>query len=203
MINKLELHTLYTHENKSAKDISLLLKCSENKVHYWLNKHEIIKRSIAEATYLKANPYGDPFKFKQPNSPDDWFLYGLGLGLYWGEGNKANTHAIRLGNTDPDLVKRFLLFLNKIYCIDLDRLHFGLQIFNDIEPEKALSFWSKTLNVSKKRFYKVTVSRLNRKGTYLKKTKYGVLTVYFSNKKLRDTIVDAINELRETTTMPM
>jgi hypothetical protein len=35
-------------------------------------------------------------------------------------------------------------------------------------------------------------------GTYRNKTKHGVLTVYFSNTKLRDIIMDAIEELRRS-----
>lgn len=199
MFSKIELQNLYTRDQKSAKEIALIFFCSENKIHYWLKKYGIQKRSISAATYIKANPRGNPFEFKHPDSPETWFLFGLGLGLYWGEGNKANTHAIRLGNTDPDLIKTFLHFLKKIYNIDLERLKFGLQIFSDIEPDKALAFWTKKLNVPRSKFYKVTLSNLNRKGTYLKKSKYGVLTIYFSNTKLRDTIVSAIDELRNST----
>lgn len=127
----------YINKKLSAKQISKLLHCSENKVHYWLKKYKIEKRSIKDAMYLKLNPLGDPFNFKKPATDQEWFLYGLGIGLYWGEGNKANKHAVRLGNTDPYLIKLFLQFLTEIYCIDNKRLRFGLQIFSDTNPESA------------------------------------------------------------------
>lgn len=109
-------------------------------MHYWLKKYDIQKRTISDAIYVRSNPKGDPFVFRKPQRADEWFLYGLGLGLFWGEGNKVNKNAIRLGNTDPYLVKKFLEFLSNIYQIDQSRLRFGLQIFSDTPPEKALHF---------------------------------------------------------------
>jgi len=187
----------YEIKKKSVRDISLELKCSENTVTYWLNKHKIKKRTISEAIYQRANPLGDPFKFTPPKTTQSHFLYGLGLGLFWGEGNKVNKHCVRLGNADPALVKIFIEFLVEIYKIDKNRLRFGLQIFSDISPQSAVSFWTKYLNVPKNHFYKVIVTPSITKGTYRKKSQTGVVTVYFSNSKLRDSIINAIEELRE------
>jgi hypothetical protein len=192
----------YVNKRLSAKQISQLAGCSENKVHYWLKKYQIKKRSIQEATYIKSNPLGDPFQYQKPATSTDWFLYGLGMGLYWGEGNKANKHAIRLGNTDPALIKYFLLFLENIYKIDPTRLRFGLQIFTDTEPAKAKAYWCKNLGINSSQFHKTTISKQHKLGSYHKKLPYGVLTVYFSNRKLRDIIVGAIQGLQNDQ-MPM
>jgi len=196
MIPKDLLVRKYVKAGQSVRDIALRLGCSENKVTYWLQKHNINKRSLSEALYIKHNPSGDPFVLKKPVSSESWFLYGLGLGLYWGEGNKANKHSVRLGNTDPDLILKFLEFLETVYDIDKKRLRFGLQIFTDIDKNKALHYWANKLNVDVNKFQKVVVTKSVRKGTYRKKSEYGVLTIYFSNTKLRDTIVSAIEELR-------
>lgn len=198
MIDKNTLESLYIQNGFSVKQIATKLKCSSGQVNYWLEKHSIKKRTISQAVYLKSNPYGDPFNFNNPNTAHDWFLYGLGLGIFWGEGNKANTHAVRLGNTDPGLLKVFLDFLNKVYKIDKKRLRFGLQIFNDIDPKQAKRFWMNELSIDPKQFQLVVVTRsLQGPGTYRKKSQFGVLTIYFSNKKLRDTIVGAIDKLRD------
>ncbi len=191
-----DLEYQYLKLGYSAKEISQRLKCSENKIHYWLNKYKIKKRSIAEATYIKSNPLGDPFTYKHPTTNNDWFLYGLGLGLFWGEGNKANMHAVRLGNTDPALIKYFLDFLHKIYQIDKSRLRFGLQLFTDTKPDVAKRFWCKKLGVDATQFHKTTITKQHKPGSYGKKSQYGVLTVYFSNRKLRDIIVGAIQGLQ-------
>lgn len=186
----------YSDKKLSAREISLKFGCSENKIHYWLKEYGIKKRSIKDATYIKANPFGDPFSTKKLTSNLDWFLYGLGIGLYWGEGNKANKHAVRLGNADPALIKFFLLFLHETYKIDSKKLRFGLQLFTDTDPTVAKKFWCKQLGVMPGQFHKTTITKQNKKGTYRKKLQYGVLTVYFSNRKLRDIIVNAIANLQ-------
>ena len=177
MIHKQLLIKEYVQLQHSAREIAEKLGCSENKVHYWLEKHSIKKRTIRDAVYVRANPNGNPFSYSEPASKQDWFLFGLGLGLYWGEGNKANTHAVRLGNSDPDLINMFLKFLTEIYNIDKTRLRFGLQIFSDCSAREAQKYWCQKLSVDQS---------------------HGVLTVYFSNIKLRDIIVTAIDSLRKT-----
>jgi len=183
---------LYISEQKSAKEIARRLGCSENKINYWIKKHGIPKRSISEAVYISYNPNGDPFLFKEVKTIDQAFLYGLGLGLYWGEGTKADKSSVRLGNTDPELINKFIEFLKEIFAIKKKDLRFGLQIFSDAKPSKALDFWSKKLNISKSQFYKVVITKSGRIGTYRKKNPNGVLTVYYHNKKLRDLLISKL-----------
>lgn len=198
MIEESFLVDKYVIKKMSVREIATILDCSENKVNYWLQKFQIKKRTISEAVYQKNNPDGDPFQNKDFSSKADWFLYGLGLGLYWGEGTKANKNSVRLGNTDPDLILSFLKFLEEIYKIDKNKLKFGLQIFSDCPQDKALKYWTSKLRVPASAFYKVVVTQSGKIGNYRHKNQYGVLTVYFSNTKLRDMIVGAIDELRTT-----
>ena len=179
---------LYVNKKKSSFEISKVLKYSEHKINYWLSKYNIKKRSISEAIYNKCNPYGDPFKVRPIKTLEDFKLLGLGLGLYWGEGTKSNQNSLRLGNTVPRLIKQFIKFLEVIYGIDSTKLRFGLQIFNDMSEKKAIKFWLKELETSQKKFQKVIITPARGRGTYRNKTKYGVLTVYFHNKKLRDIV---------------
>jgi hypothetical protein len=197
MISKKFLLEEYVENKYSASQIAKMLECSASKVTYWLQKYNIKKRTISEAVYVQSNPLGDPFEVQCQRTNQDWFLLGLGLGLYWGEGTKSNRHSVRLGNTDPKLILVFLQFLNNSYKIDKTKLHFGLQIFSDMNPDTALSFWVKELQVTKAQFQKVIVTPSRGEGTYLKKIQHGVLTVYFNNKKLRDIIVGAIQELQD------
>ncbi len=193
---KENLELQYLVQQKSVSQIAGEEKCSQNKITYWLEKHKIPKRTISDALYIKYNPQGDPFLFKKPKSSEEWFIYGLGLGLFWGEGNKMNKNSVRLGNTDGDLLNLFLYFLQSVYQINEQKLRFGLQLFTDIPKEKALEYWSQKLKVSKSKFQKIVVTKSVRKGIYKKKSEYGVLTIYFSNTKLRDSIMAAITELR-------
>ncbi|MCL9972061.1 MAG: hypothetical protein NBV63_01485 [Candidatus Pacebacteria bacterium] len=186
---------LYIEQQLSAAEIGARLKCSTNKVHYWLARRGICIRSRSDALYARHNPNGDPFRFTQPKTLESAFLYGLGIGLYWGEGNRKNRTAVRLGNTDPKLIQTFLRFLIEVCGLEKRKIRFGLQVFSDMNPVAVLTFWSKTLGYPKAHFGKVVVTPQRGVGTYREKTKHGVLTVYVSNKKLRDLLVGQIETL--------
>ena len=187
-VDREELQKLYISDRKSSSEIAKIFSCSEHKINYWLAKHSIQKRSLSEAMYQKYNPNGDPFKIKPANNIKDAKLLGLGLGLYWGEGNKKNKNSIRLGNTDPRLIKKFIEFLVEIFGIKKDKLRFGLQVFTDMSEKSALNFWLKELRefgIIRNQFFKVTVTPARSIGNYREKSKWGVLTVHFSNTKLK------------------
>lgn len=174
------------------EDLAKTLHCSVHKVRYWMAKHGIKTRSISEAVYLKNNPNGDPFKFQKPRNLEDATLYGLGIGLYWGEGTKANLDSVRLGNTDPKLVAKFMEFLIKLFGVKRADFRFGLQIFTDINVGEAMDFWAKNLRIKHSQFYKPIVTISGSIGTYRKKSKYGVMTVMYHNKKLRNLLVEML-----------
>lgn len=186
----------YIRNKKSVHDIALALHCSDGKINYWLQKYSIQKRSISEAVYAMHNPDGDPFLFQTPRTNESSFLLGLGLGLYWGEGTKKNLRTVRLGNTDPYLVKAFLTFLRKIYGINDSKLRFALQIFTDMNQKKEEKFWREFLKIDAKQFYKTINTRSGSIGTYRTKSEHGVLTIYFGNKKLRDILIGEIEKIK-------
>lgn len=191
ILSKSNLSRLYLRERRSVSDIAGLFGCSEHKINYWLYKYRISKRSISEAIYAKRNPFGDPFMIKKVGSRSDAELLGLGLGLYWGEGNKRNKTAVRLGNTDPALIRTFMHFLQEICGVPDSKFRFSLQIFGDIPAERALRFWLNELkyfNATRFRFSKVTVTPHRGVGNYRRKSEYGVLTVHVNNSKLKRAI---------------
>ena len=195
-MNKNILQKIYLEDKLSVTEIAKLLKCSSGRINYWLQKHNIKKRTISEAIYQKHNPSGDPFKFNVPKSDKRMFLFGLGLGLYWGEGTKRNKHAIRLGNTDPDLIKSFINFLVSIYNIDKNKLKFQLLSYDDLDQDELISFWTKYLSVKNTQFSKTTILKRRGKGTYLERMKYGVLLLTFGNIKLRNLICSQIANIK-------
>src|SRR3989344_7232329 len=125
------LNKLYIEKKLSVSEVAKIFKCSENRINYWISKFKIQKRSLSDAMYAKYNPDGDPFLVKDPKTLDEAKLLGLGLGLYWGEGNKKNRNSIRLGNTDPRMIRMFLKFMVDIFGISKKKLRFGLQVFSD------------------------------------------------------------------------
>jgi hypothetical protein len=189
MIGRDVLEQHYLRDRMSMQEVATILGCSQHKVVYYMNKYEISRRSRSEAIYHKHNPAGDPFEIVPTLTLEQARLMGLGLGLYWGEGNKANKYSVRLGNTDPELIKVFVEFLVKLFSVKKESLRFGLQLFTDTDPVSALTFWTEQLAVKPSQFYRVTVTISGSIGTYRNKNQYGVVTVYYHNKKLRDILV--------------
>ena len=195
-LSKIILEKYYVENKYTVSKIAGMLACSEHKVNYWLYKYGIPKRSISEAIYTLRNPEGDPFTVSTITSNNQSFLYGLGLGLYWGEGTKANKLSVRLGNSDPKLIRAFIVFLKQCYKIKESKLKYGLQVFKIDSVQEAIHFWLKSLPAKREQFHKVTVTPTRGKGTYRRKMPHGVLTVYFHNKKLRDIICKTIENMQ-------
>lgn len=187
-----KIKELYNKKYKSVPEIAKILKCSEHKVNYWLAKYGIPKRSISEAIYIKYNPTGDPFKFIPPKNSEEAKLFGLGLGLYWGEGNRLNKNTVKLGNSDPFLLRTFIGFLVRFFNINKGDLKFHLHTFSDINVNEARNYWMKELKINKGQFYKPTITQTGKLGTYRNKSKYGVLTIYYGNTKLRNRLIDLL-----------
>jgi hypothetical protein len=151
-----------------------------------MKKFRIQARTRGEALYVKNNPNGDPFKLKKKFKRNELILLGIGLGLWWGEGSKKHIGTIRLGNTDPCLITRFIEFLRNICGVEKRKFKFGLQIFNDVDPNEAKEYWKRTLDINDQQFLpKIVISAVRGAGTYRNKARNGVLTIYCSNVKLR------------------
>ncbi len=191
MISKEALNHLYTEEKLSVAKVANELNVSEGAVNWWINKHGIIKRNKVDAAYVQHNK---SFHISTINSLEDMFLMGLGLGLYWGEGNKTSPYSLRLGNTDPIMIKIFVKFLINICGVNSNEIKYGLQIFNDASPKTCLQYWMKELNCERTKFHNIiSVIPPQGKGTYKRKNKKGVLQIYVNNKRLKNWISTEIN----------
>lgn len=195
MLIKTRLEELYGR-GLSMMDIAERENLSNSGVKYLMDKYGIKRRSRSEATYLKRNPLGDPFVIKQRLSKKESLLKELGLGLYWGEGDKSpNNTQVRLGNTDPRLIKKFREFLTKIYGVKQKKFKYSLIIFNDSDKRIAIRFWENKLKIDGKRLGKVLEIPSRGKGTYRNKNKFGVFTLIVCNKKLKEHLLTEIDSI--------
>lgn len=190
-------HTLIELYSKgmSFTGISNHLRCSIHKVAYWMRKYNIKRRSRSEAAYLQANPQGNPFHIHYPRTSSEYFLYGLGLGIYWGEGTKATNFAVRVTNSDPGIIKTFRKFLISICHIDITRVRYSIVAFNDSDIHTVQSYWSKQLKISPDRFGKIVQIPAQGKGTYKRKSQFGVCTITVSNTKLKAWIMGELKKV--------
>lgn len=165
-------------------------------VKYLMDKYSIPRRSWSEATYIKRNPNGDPFKIKNKLNKSEVLLKGLGLGLYWGEGDKSidNTQ-VRISNTDPQLIKKFKEFLMKICGVKKEKFKYSLIMFNDGDKREAIKFWGNQLGIKEYQLGKIVIIPPQGRGSYKKKSQFGVLTITVCNSKLRENILKQINQI--------
>ena len=194
MLPKTKLEKLYK-SGLSMKEISERTGWKYEKIVYWMRKYGIPRRSRSAATYLKRNPKGDPFRIKTKLNKNEILLKGIGLGLYWGEGDKSEHVGVRISNSDPKLIKKFKEFLIKICGVKKEKFRYSLTIFNDSNKEKAIEFWTKNLKIKKNQLGKVTVIPPQGKGIYRKKNEFGVLLICVNNKKLKEKVLGMIESI--------
>lgn len=194
MIEKNILETLYSN-GFSMMDIAKKLRVSSAQIGYWMDQYGIKRRSISEAIYKKRNPNGDPFLIKYPLTKYERFLRGLGLGLFWGEGMRANKNGVRLGNSDPLLILYFRDFLEKICGIKKEKIKYSLLVFGDVSLQRAIDFWCNILTINPAQLGKPSLVKLRGKGTYKKKNQFGILQIACYNSKLKIIIDGMIRTL--------
>lgn len=107
-------------------------------------------------------------------------LFLIGVAIYWGEGDKTNKGKVGVINSDVNLLKLIAGFYRKILKIPEEKLRAGLFIYEDIDKEKAIEYWSSKLDLNKEQFIKTQVlpSRSHRTKS---KVEYGMCNIYFSS----------------------
>lgn len=187
--NKSFLITEYIDKKKSMQEIAAGLGVSFNAVIYWMQKHQIKRRNRSEATYVKRNPKGDPFKIKTNLTDEEKALFYLAIGLYLGEGRKWGKDArVALGNTDPLIIRIFLKFLRDICRADENKIRLELNVYDDVNLKTTLEYWSRITELSYSHFSKPVI-RKARGGSYKHLSSRGTLSVVFCNKKLSKIIL--------------
>jgi len=77
--------------------------------------------------------------------------------LYLGEGSKSMNGSLRLGNSDPGIIKLFLKLLRICYAIDEAKFRGTVLCRADQDTKILDNFWAKTTGISKKQFYKARI----------------------------------------------
>lgn len=83
------------------------------------------------------------------------------LSLYWAEGYKKlkvingkerMNHTIALTNSDPEMLRVFVRFLNEILGVEKKRITVNLRLFKHMNTNTELQFWSKVLRIPQAQF---------------------------------------------------
>lgn len=170
---------------------------SPSTVVYYLEKNGIKRRSRSDANVQwNITQVGKKVaRVKTVFTHEEEKLRVAGVMLYWGEGCKGWT-TVKFANSDPDMIVHFLRFLREICGIWEERLKALVHIYPDHNEREVRLFWSRITKIPQENFYQSFV-HIGKKGAYKKKSKYGTLTLSYSDKKLLEQINEWIDEYRD------
>jgi hypothetical protein len=114
-------------------------------------------------------------------------LFIAGMMLYWGEGDKTTKNQMRLSNSDPELIRLYVGFLEKACRVPSARIKAQLIIYPDIEEQSNRRFWSFASGIPLDRFTKSTLIQGRHK---TKRLRYGVCNVVVSSTYFKVKIIE-------------
>lgn len=123
------------------------------------------KEAIEEFEFFKTNP-----------------LFISALMIYWGEGDKRTKHRVCVSNSEPDMLRLFSLFLEKICGVNKSRIKAWILAYPNVSKVDSLVFWSRKIGIWPSNFTKTIVIQ----GKSQKRTlPYGVCYVVVSSSYLK------------------
>ena len=166
-------HQQWSGEIKNNLNLLRLRKSSENLIKANLTRTnnqkekrmDYLREAQIEFNKLISNP-----------------LFLVGLSIYWGEGDKTDNGRVAVINTDPELLNTVVKFYRECLGIPDDKLRIGLFIYEDIDQNIAVKFWSDKLKIPKQQFIKI--QKLKSRSRLTKnKIRFGICSLYFSSTK--------------------
>ena len=109
------------------------------------------KRSLLARSRWKKIQKNNSKKIGRLNKRE---LMLVGTALYWAEGYKKGNWNVIFCNADPATNRLMLRYFLNICKVPLAKIKAQIQIHHNIKYSQALSFWSKTLGLSKQKFLK-------------------------------------------------
>lgn len=124
-------------------------------------------------------------------------LYLSGLFLYWGEGLKGWGGSISLNNTDPKVVKFYIFWLVTSLRIPKEKLKVIVHLYNDMDIEESLDYWSKELSLPRSQFIRPYIKKSLRSSLTQKGYGHGTCGIYVCNQPLKEKIMAGIQILAD------
>lgn len=116
----------------------------------------------------KKKAYDDGIELLKSPTLRDKLLFTCAL--YWAEGSKTD---FGLSNTDYELVKVYMHGLREVYGVSNDDFRISIRIYEDLDKEKCLKFWSNIVGIPVEKFVSVNVLKGKKKG----KLEYGMCRI--------------------------
>lgn len=211
---KSEARKMRKEEGKSVKEIARILGVSSGSVSYWVRdicltndqiqslgesrckaRISLIKNGLDNR--LKLQDEGKAMAKRFRSEP----LFSIGCSVFWAEGSKSR-NSVEFTNSDPDMMKLFLKFLNEYFCVKMSDVSIRCRYYTDLsnvgEPEK---YWLDYLGLPDECVRKSCVNyypksnSVDRKKYSHGKLRYGVCRLVLHNIEITQKLYGAIQEL--------
>jgi len=121
-----------------------------------------------------------------------------GLFLYWGERSKTHSATLTISNTDPSLIKFYIIWLEKSLNVPKEKLGVLLHLYKDMDIKTEMKFWSETLSIPLNQFRKPYIKktnsmRINHKGGF----GHGTCNVSVGDARLSEKILMALQAISD------
>jgi len=157
-----------------------------------IEKYRETRRRTREARWAKVREIAK----KDIGSLSKRELFLTGLFLYWGEGGKTKVASTTISNTDPAVILFFVQWL-KLFKVPRNRLRVHIHLYADMNVQKELQYWSKTLKLPLSSFRKPYIKKSNRAGlTYMQKFTHGTCNLIYDNRDVSEYILQALEHIR-------
>ena len=186
-IPKSTLSSWFKADKESIFIKNLLAKSAQKKAIEKLHRLALINKKRWEKIHLEQREKArQEFPALVTNQ-----LFGLGLMLYWSEGDKKVQNGIvRISNIDFRLLRFFVAFLKKLCRVPTEKIKIWLLLYPDLNEEACKAYWSKKLNISLNQFTKAQFILGKSK---MKKVRYGVCSVQVYSRELKEKIIKWID----------
>lgn|SRR3989344_2642395 len=121
-----------------------------------------------------------------------------GLFLYLGEGSKSNRHLICISNSNPEIIKFAKFWLTKTLLVPENKLRLQLHLYQDMDIEKEVGFWSKFLCIPKNQIIKPYIKKTSSKVIDHPTFGHGTCNIYLSNTILKGRIMASIKVILDS-----
>lgn len=201
------------HKGYSYSQIKDELGISKSTLSGWLAPYPLSKeriRQLRDISPKRIESYRNTMARKRELRLDSVFekvkkdigklsdrdLFLIGLVLYWGEGSKTERSTTALSNTDPAMLKFFLLWL-KLLNVPKNKICFNLQIYSDMNKDKEVRYWLKELGLPKSSLRTVRIKNSKFSGiTYKNGFGHGTCHIRIYNRDLKEYILMGLRCLK-------
>lgn len=213
--DKKEALRLRIEEQLSYSEITKRLNVPKSTLSGWLKNYPLSKKKIAMLQHSEASreKFRNTMRQKREAREQEVYqtqrkklgalsrqsVYTAGLMLYLAEGGKTNYSTISLANTDPNVIRFFISWLETFLHIPKSKLKIGLHLYEGMDIAQERAFWKRALSIENAQFYKDQIRPL-RKGSfsYNESFRHGTCQVYFHGVKQKMELMLAIKAFFDT-----